>query len=174
MGQTGAGEYRQLLTADQGVQSVDGADAGLDKFGRIVAGGRVHGLAVDVPVFVGDDIRAAVNGTAHAVEDAAQHGRGHAQAHAVAQETGFGIVDLQALGAFKELYQRLVAVDNQDLAAADFTVGLLDFHQFVVFDAFYLVNQHQRADDLANCLVIFTHRVRLPLSVLQRQLPISW
>ena len=42
MGQAGAGEYRQFLAADQGVQSVDGADAGLNEFGRIVAGGRVH------------------------------------------------------------------------------------------------------------------------------------
>ena len=174
MGQTGAGEYRQLLAADQGVQSVDGADAGLDEFGRIVAGSRVHGFAVDIPVFVGNDIRAAVDGTAHPVKHTAQHGRGYAQAHAVAQETGLGIVNLQALGAFKQLNQRLVAVDNQHLAAADLSVGLLDLHQFVVFDTLDLVNQHQGADDLANRLVIFTHRVRLPLSVLQRQHPVSW
>jgi hypothetical protein len=33
MGQAGAGEYRQLLAADQGVQAVDGGNAGLDELG---------------------------------------------------------------------------------------------------------------------------------------------
>ena len=38
VGQTGAGEDRQLLTANQSVQSVNGRNAGLNELGRIVHG----------------------------------------------------------------------------------------------------------------------------------------
>ena len=39
VGQAGAGEDRQLLAADQGVQTVDGGNTGLDKLGGVGAGG---------------------------------------------------------------------------------------------------------------------------------------
>ena len=48
MGQAGAGEDGQLLSTYQGVQAVNGGNTGLDKFRRIVAGGGVHGQAVDI------------------------------------------------------------------------------------------------------------------------------
>ena len=43
MRQAGAGEDRQLLTTDQGVQAVDRGNASLDKLVGIVTGSRVHG-----------------------------------------------------------------------------------------------------------------------------------
>ena len=72
MGQAGAGEDGQLLSPHQGVQPVDGGDARLDKLVGVVPGGGVHGQAVDVPVLVGQDGGAAVDGLAHAVEHPAQ------------------------------------------------------------------------------------------------------
>ena len=40
VGQTGAGEDGQLLAADEGVQSVDGGNAGLDELGGVSRGRR--------------------------------------------------------------------------------------------------------------------------------------
>ena len=48
MGKTGAGEDRQLLAADKGVQTVDRGNAGLDKFVRVIARGGVHRQTVNV------------------------------------------------------------------------------------------------------------------------------
>ena len=48
MGQTGAGEHRQLLSPNQRVQPVNGRNARLDELSRIVPGGRVHRRTVDV------------------------------------------------------------------------------------------------------------------------------
>ncbi len=79
MGQAGAGEDRQLLASNQGVQAVNGGNAGLDKLGGVVPGGGIHGQAVNVHIGIGKNIRASVNGVAHAVEYPAQHILGNSQ-----------------------------------------------------------------------------------------------
>ena len=71
--QAGAGEDRQLLAAHQGVKAVDGGNAGLNKLGRVIAGGGVHRGAVDIDVFDRQDVGAAVNRFAETVKDAAEH-----------------------------------------------------------------------------------------------------
>src|SRR5699024_4365258 len=113
--QTGTGEDGQLLTADQGVQAVDGGNTGLDKLVGVVAGGGVHGQAVDVPVFGGQDLRSAVDGMAHAVEDAAQHIVGHRQLQRVAQKADLGVGQIDTGGGLEELHHGVVAVDFQHL-----------------------------------------------------------
>ena len=77
--QTGTGEDRQLLTTNQCVQSVDGRDAGLDKFVWIYAGSRVHWNAVDVDALVRDNLGTAVDWTTHAGEDTTEHIFGYSQ-----------------------------------------------------------------------------------------------
>ena len=67
----------------------------------------------------GDDVRAAVDGLAHAVEHAAQHIGGHAQLQGVSQKADLGVGQVDAGGGFKELDHGGVAVDLQHLAAAD-------------------------------------------------------
>ncbi len=71
---------------------------------------------------------------AHAVEDAAEDVRRDGQFQAVAEKADLAVLDIDAERAFKKLDQGIGAVDLEDLAAADFTVGQLDFAQFVVFD----------------------------------------
>ena len=66
------------------------ADTGLDKLVGVVTGSRVHGQAVDIPVLLRQDLGAAVDGLAHAVEHTAQHVGGHAQLQRVAQEADLG------------------------------------------------------------------------------------
>ena len=139
MRQAGAGEYGQLLAADQGVQAVNRGDAGLDELGGVRARGGVHGQAVYVAVCVGEYRRAAVNGLAHAVEDAAEHILAHAQLQRVAEEADLRLGEVDALRALKELDDRGVAVDLQHFAAADFAVGQLQLAELVVGDALDLL-----------------------------------
>ena len=72
-------------------------------------------------------------------------------------ETSLGRGSLQTLRAFKQLDQGTVSVNHKDTAAADFAVCLMDFHQFVILDAGYMVHGHQGADDFPDRLIIFTH-----------------
>ena len=173
VGQAAAGEHGELLAPDQGVQAVDGGHAGLDELGRIVPGGGVHGVAVDVEMLLRDQGGAAVLGLAHAVEDPAQHIGGHVQLDGPAHEAGLGGADPKALGALEELHQRPIAVDLQHLAPADGTVLLDDLHQLVVLDALHLVHQHQGADDLGNGTIFLLHQFRPPSTRAPISSPIS-
>ena len=166
VGQTGAGENGQLLSTDQGIQAVDGGDARLNELVGVVPGGGVHGQAVDIPVLVGHDVGAAVNGTAHAVEHPAQHVAGHGQLQGVAQEPDLGLGQVDAGGGLKELDHGVVAVDLQHLAAADGAVGQLDLGQLVVGDALDLAHHHQRAVDLLDCAIFPNHASAPPLAAI--------
>ena len=157
MGQTGTGENRQFLAAYQRVQAIDGTDAGLDKFGRIVTGSRVHRSPIDIEIFLGNDLGPTINGVAHTVEDAAQHIRRNTELDPVSYETSLGRGSLQTLRTFKQLDQGTVPINHKDTAAADFAVSLMDFHQLVIFHASYMIHRHQGADDFPDCLIIFTH-----------------
>ena len=164
VGQAGAGEDGQLLAADQGIQSVDGGDARLDELVGVVPGGGVHGQAVDVPVLLGQDVRAAVDGLAHAVEDPAQHVAGHGQLQGVAQEADLGVLQIDAGRGLEELDHGVVAVDLQHLAAAQGAVGELDLAQLIVGDALDLLDHHQRAVDLLYGAVFTDHQNSPPFA----------
>ena len=99
----------------------------------------------------------AVDGVAHAVEDTAQHVAGDGELLRMAEEADLRRGQVDALGGLKELDHRAVALDLEDLAAADFTVGELDLAQFVVGDALDVLDDHQRARDFFYCLIFFNH-----------------
>ena len=166
MGQTGAGEDGQLLPADQGVQPVDGADAGLDELVGVVPGRRVHGQAVDVPVLLRQDLRPAVDGPAHAVEHPSQHIGGHAQLQRMAQEADLGVRQIDAGGGLEQLHHRGVAVDLQHLAPADGAVVELHLHQLVIGDAVHHADDHQRTSDLLYRSVFPDHASSPPSSAM--------
>ena len=162
MGQAGAGENGQLLAPHQGVQPVDGGDARLDKLVGVVPGGGVHGQAVDVPVLVGQDGGAAVDGLAHAVEHPAQHIPGHPQLEGVPQESDFRFRQVDAGGVLKELDHGGVSVDLQHLAPADGAIAEFDLPQLVIGDPPDPVHHHQRAGDLLNRLIFPDHSALSP------------
>ena len=128
MRQTGAGEDGQLLATNQGVQTVNSGNAGLDKLVGVVTGSGVHGQAVDIPVLLGQDVGTTVDGLPHAVEHAAQHIAGHAQLQGMAQETNLGVRQVDTGGGLEELNNSGVAVDLQHLAAANGAVMQFDLH----------------------------------------------
>ena len=157
MGQSGAGEDGQLLAADEGVQSVNGGNAGLDELGGVSAGGGVHGKTVDVAVLLGDDGRAFVDRLAHAVEDTAEHILAHAKLERVAEEADLALGKVDALRRLEELHDRAVALNFEHLATPDAAVRQLDLCQLVVGDAIDVLHDHQRAGDLLNCLIFADH-----------------
>ena len=77
VGQAAHGEDGELLPPHQGVHAVDGGDPRLDELLGIGAGRGVDGLAVDVAARLAHRQGAAVQGLAHAVQDAPQQVRGH-------------------------------------------------------------------------------------------------
>ena len=166
VGQTGAGEDGQLLAADQRVQTVDGGNAGLNKLVGIVAGGGVHGQTVDVAVLLGQDLGAAVDGLAHAVEHAAQHIAADGQLKGMAEEADLGLGQVDAGGGGEQLDNGLVAVDLQHLGAADGAVGQLHLGQLVIGDALDMIDHHQRGGDLLDRAVFFNHQSTSPLSAI--------
>ena len=163
--QTRAGEHRQLLTANQRVQTVNGGNARLDKFTRIVARGGIQRFAVDIHPHFGNQLRAAILWLAHAVENAAEHVHRDAQFNAAPQKTRRGVGDAQAVGGFKQLHHRLVAIHFQHFAGTNFAVRLMDFHQLIVCHAADAFHQHQRANDLFNRMVLFEHQPSPPSSI---------
>ena len=157
MRQAGAGEYGQLLAADERVQPVDGGDAGLNELCGVCARGGVHGQAVYVAVSVRQYGRAAVDGLAHAVENAAEHVLAHAELQRMPEEADLRFRKVDALRGLEELYDSLVALDLEDLAAADFAVGQLKLAELVIGNALDLPDYHKRTGDLLNCLVFPDH-----------------
>ena len=67
MRKTVSGKDRQLLAADQGGQSVDGGDAGVDIVSRIFTGYRVQRKSVDIQADFRCDLAKSVNGLADTV-----------------------------------------------------------------------------------------------------------
>ena len=104
MRQTGSRENRQLLTPDQGIQTINGGHARLDELIGVISGCRIHRQTVDVPALVRQDLRSLVNGTAQAVEDAAQHIGRHAQLHGSSQETHLAVGQVNSRGVFIKLH----------------------------------------------------------------------
>ena len=71
------------------------------------------------------------------------------------EEANLAVAQVDACGAFKQLYYCVAAVYFQYLAATDFTAGQLDFAQLVIGDALYIRNHHQRTCDLSYGAVFF-------------------
>ena len=157
MGQAGRREDGQLLAADEGVQPVDRGDARLDELLRVAAGRRVHRQAVDVHALLGQNLRAAVDRAAEAVEDAGEHILRDAQLHAAPEEADAGVGEVDAGRGLEELDQRVAAVDLQHLAAALFAAGKLDLTQLVEGDALHAADQHQGACDLLYGTIFLRH-----------------
>ena len=162
MRQTGAGEDRQLLPSYQGVQAINGRDAGLDKLIGVVAGGWVHCQTIDIPVFIRQNSRTIIDGLAHSVKYTAQHIAGNRQLQRVAQKPDLGLRQVDAGGSLKQLHHGGIAVDLQHLAAAGGTVCQFDLRQFIIGHALHMVHYHQRTGDLPDRFIFTDHSVSSP------------
>ena len=129
--QAAHGEDGELLPPHQGVHAVDGRDPRLDELLGIGAGRGVDGLAVDVAAGFPHRRRAAVQGLAHAVEDAAQQVGGHRRRQGAAGETHPGFLQGQAHGLAEELDHRFVLAHGQDPAGLAGAVRGGDLDTFV-------------------------------------------
>ena len=157
MGQTGAGEYGQLLAANQSVKTVNGGNTGLDKLCGVGAGGRVHRQTVDVQMRLGKYVGAAVYGLTHTVKDSTEHILAHGKLQRVTEEANLGLRKVDALCGLEKLNDCLVALDLKHLAAANLAVGKLYLGQLIVGNALDMVYYHKRACDLSYGFILFNH-----------------
>src|SRR5450759_868155 len=118
-------EDRELLPADQGVQAVDGADAGLDEVVGVIAGVRVDGRAADLELLLGEHFAAAVYRLSQPVQDPAQQADRDAELDDLALKPDLAIAHVQAVGCPEDLDHRKVTVELDDLPLADPAVGRL-------------------------------------------------
>ncbi len=156
-GRPGPREDGQLLPAHQGVQAVDGRDAGLDEVGGIVASEGIDGAAVDVQFLLRDDARALVDGTPQAVEDPAQDVLAHRQLQALAGEAHPGFRDVQAAGGLEGLQQHHVVLHLQHVPQPHGAVGELHLHQLVVFRPLHPLQEDERTHDLFDGEIFLYH-----------------
>ena len=157
MGQTGSGEYGELLTSDEGVQSVDGGNAGLNELCGICSRSGVHGQTVYVTVRLGKYLRTVVDGLTHSVKDTAEHILGNAQLQRVTQKTHSRLGKVYALCGLEKLNDGSVTVYLKHLAAADLAVGQLKLRQLVVGDALNVIDYHEGACYLSYGFILFNH-----------------
>ena len=122
------------MAEHQRVHPVQGRDASLDVIAGVDAGGGVDRLAVDVGPVLGQRLRAAVNGRAQAIKDAAQHLCGHGQPHRPAQEANVRILNGEAGGAGKDLDDGDPRADLQHAAPAKPPLRVHDLGHLVVAD----------------------------------------
>ena len=111
------------MAANQGIEAVDGRQAGFDEQPRLLPGDRVQRGAVDLPPLLVNHFRAAIARAAAAAEHAAQQvrrqldrGRRFAKGH-------FGPRRADLRGALQDLDQRQFARSFQHLARAHLAVG---------------------------------------------------
>ena len=66
-------ENRQLLTTHEGIHSVNGRNARLDKLLRIISGTGIYGITVDIQIFCWNNWWPAINRFTGAIEDSSDN-----------------------------------------------------------------------------------------------------
>ena len=102
---------------------------------------------------LGKNVRTAVNGLAHAIENAPEHILGNGKLKGVTQKANLALLEVDAGGGFKKLNNSGIAVYLKHLAAACLAVGKLYFRQLVVGYALDLLDHHKRAGNLTNSFI---------------------
>ena len=146
------GEDRQLLAADERVQAVDRRDPGLDELVRMVAGDGVDRRSVDVAVRIGLHRRPAVDGTAGAVEDAADQIEPDGGTRDLAASTDARVGEVQARGARQHLDDDPVPFDREHLAAPDRSVRRDHVDELVVADPLWRSRAGRRSSSRSICV----------------------
>src|SRR2546428_4019450 len=155
--QARAGEQRELLTADQGVQPVDRRDAGLDELGGMFAGIRVDRGPLDLHALLREDRRTSIRRFARPGEDAAEHLPRHAQIDRLPQEL-HARRTVDSGRALEDLNDDDIRGRIEDLSPLAPAVRELDLDQLVVAHRLRLLDEDQRSRDLRDRAVLLGHQ----------------
>src|SRR2546426_8398843 len=155
--QARAGEQRELLTADQGVQPVDRRDAGLDELRGMIAGVRVDRGPLDLHALLRQDRRPSVRRLARSGQDAAEHLPRHAEFDCLPQELDARRA-VYSGGALKDLNDDDVRRRVEDLSPVAPAVRELDLDQLVVAHRLRLLDEDQRSRDFRDRAVLLGHQ----------------
>src|SRR6056297_2963627 len=166
--QARSGEDRQLLAADQADQRVDRADAGLDELLGLPPRDGVDRRAADRQPLVGDDLGQAVDRLADSVEAASDHLLADAEAGDVLDQADRGRGEVDARGLLEHLEHGVLLADLDDLPAADATRSVLDADDRVVAQVGCVLEEEQRAGDVADLAVLLLEKVLAHIRSLRR------
>ncbi len=162
MGQTVPGKDGQFLAPDEGGQTVDRGDAGVDIVAGIFPRNRIQRKTVDVQGYLGDDLSQPVDGLADPVEGAAQDVFRKADLHGMARKSCMGVAERHVVGALEDLDDGLVLVDLGDAADACLAVVAVELHDLFISRVFYAFQDHEGAVDLAQAQIFYSHNFLLP------------
>mmetsp|Transcript_36427 Transcript_36427/g.79689 ORF Transcript_36427/g.79689 Transcript_36427/m.79689 type:complete len:350 (+) Transcript_36427:640-1689(+) len=143
--QTGRGEQRKLLTSDNGVHHVDGANASLDHLLWVHSRLRVQRSSVDVAELLGKHSRTLVDGLPGTIESTAHQIIGDWHLQHVASELDVAIPVVDVAGALKHLDNGLLFVNLQDLSLTHGAIGQIDVHNLTEHGELHIVHDDQRA-----------------------------
>ena len=165
MRKTVSGKDRQLLAADQGGQSVDGGDAGVDIVSRIFTGYRVQRKSVDIQADFRCDLAKSVNGLADTVKGTSQDLRGKPDLHRMSGKTCVCIAEGHIISSLKNLDNSLVFIDFHDTADLLCAVFHVEFHDLLVRCVFDTLKDNKRAVYFTQAKIFDCHKLIPPLTV---------
>ena len=105
-----SGEDRQLLTADQGGQSVDCRNSGADIVSRVFPHDRIQRKSIDIPFQLCNDRTQIIDRLSDSIKCPSQHIRGERNLHRMSGQFGVCVLQRHALRSFKDLDHRFVFI----------------------------------------------------------------
>ena len=143
-----SGEDRQLLATNQGSQTVDCRNTGMDIVSWVFTGNRVQRQAVDVSSYLCVNRSHAVDRFSDTVESTSKDFFGKSDLHRMSGQTGMGIGKRHARGSLKYLNNGFVFVYSNDTSQFFLIAVYGKFYDFLVGSIFYTFQNNQRAIDL--------------------------
>ena len=143
-----SGEDWQLLATNQGSQTVDCRNTGMDIVSWVFTGNRVQRQAVDVSSYLCVNWSHAVDRFSDTVEGTSKDFFGKSDLHRMSGQTGMGIGKRHARSSLKYLNNGFVFVYSNDTSQFFLIAVYGKFYDFLVGSIFYTFQNNQRAIDL--------------------------
>jgi hypothetical protein len=161
--QAGPGEEGKFLAADEGVESVDRRDAGLDELRRVLPRIRVDRRPDNLDPFLRHDRRSAVDRFAGPAQDPPQHVSGHVELDRLAEELHGGLA-VDPRRPLEDLDDDDVLRRVEDLTSLARSIRQADLDEFAVSDPRRLLDEDERPRDLRDRPIFRRHLTWLPVS----------
>jgi len=155
--ESGSGENREFLPADERVHEIDRGNSGLNEVGWKFAGVRVDRHSGDVHGFFGENFGSAVDRFSRSVENSSEHVGGNTEFCGFSEEFGFESGGGEPLRGFEHLHHRSIAVGFENFPHFSFAGGSFDFDEFFVLDAVNALDDEDWAGDGGDVGVGFLH-----------------
>ena len=145
MWKTVSGENRKLLSTNQGGQTINCRNTGIDVVTRILTGNRVQRQTIDVQAYLRCDLAQPIDWLSNTVKGTSQDLRGKPDLHRMSGKTCVCIAEGHIVSSLKNLDNGLVLIDFHDTADLLSAVLHVEFHDLLVRCVFYTLKDNKRA-----------------------------